>query len=103
MPTYDYKCENCKSTFEFFQSMKDAPMTLCPQCGHNALKKLVSMPAGLIFKGTGFYITDYVKKKTSTTTTNNTVSESPASTSTNDSKVTSDKPEKKENKSKKDK
>ncbi|MFA7361511.1 MAG: zinc ribbon domain-containing protein [Candidatus Kapaibacterium sp.] len=67
MPTYDYKCENCGSAFEFFQSMKDEPMTLCPQCGHNTLKKMVSMPAGLIFKGSGFYQTDYAKKSSSST------------------------------------
>ncbi len=68
MPTYDYKCENCGNAFEFFQSMKDEPMTLCPQCGHNSLKKMVSMPAGLIFKGSGFYLTDYAKKSSSTST-----------------------------------
>ncbi len=68
MPTYDYKCENCGNAFEFFQSMKDEPMTLCPQCGHNTLKKMVSMPAGLIFKGSGFYLTDYAKKSSSTST-----------------------------------
>ena len=67
MPTYDYKCENCGDAFEFFQSMKDEPMTLCPQCGHNTLKKMVSMPAGLIFKGSGFYLTDYAKKNSSST------------------------------------
>lgn len=65
MPTYDYKCENCGNAFEFFQSMKDEPLTLCPECGHDTLKKMVSVPAGLIFKGTGFYLTDYVKKNSS--------------------------------------
>jgi putative FmdB family regulatory protein len=101
MPTYDYKCGTCNSTFEFFQSMKDDPMTLCPQCGHNDLKKLVSMPAGLIFKGTGFYQTDYVKKSGSTSaSSSNSVSDSPASSS--DSKVATEKP-KKSGKSNKDK
>jgi len=103
MPTYDYKCEHCNNTFEFFQSMKDDPMTLCPECGHNALKKLVSMPAGLIFKGTGFYLTDYAKKKTSPTSTNNTVSDDTTSSSSNDNKTSSEKPKKDESKSKKDK
>lgn len=102
MPTYDYKCENCENTFEFFQSMKDDPLTLCPECGHSTLKKLVSMPAGLIFKGTGFYLTDYAKKKTSpSTSTGNTSTESTSTVS--DSKKTEDKPVKKENKSKKSK
>jgi putative FmdB family regulatory protein len=102
MPTYDYKCEHCNNTFEFFQSMKDDPMTLCPECGHEALKKLVSMPAGLIFKGTGFYLTDYAKKKTSpSTSTGSTNSENTSSAS--DSKTTEDKPVKKEKKNSKDK
>lgn len=102
MPTYDYKCEHCNNTFEFFQSMKDDPMTLCPECGHNTLKKLVSMPAGLIFKGTGFYLTDYAKKKISpSTSSGSTNTDSTATTS--DSKTTEDKPVKKENNSGKDK
>lgn len=63
MPTYDYKCENCGQTFEIFQSMKDEPLTLCEKCGHQTLKKMVSLPAGLIFKGTGFYQTDYKNAK----------------------------------------
>ena len=103
MPTYDYKCENCNSTFEFFQSMKDDPMTLCPQCGHNTLKKLVSLPAGLIFKGTGFYLTDYAKKKTSPSSVNNSVSDSSDSASLSETKSSTDKPKKKENKSNKNK
>jgi putative FmdB family regulatory protein len=64
MPTYDYRCENCGEEIEIFQSMKAKPVTLCPKCGHETLKKMVSMPAGLIFKGTGFYQTDYKKKST---------------------------------------
>jgi len=82
MPTYDYRCENCSETFEIFQSIKDEPEKLCPSCGHNTLKKLVSLPAGLIFKGTGFYQTDYKKKSspatertTSTETTSTTISD----------------------------
>jgi putative FmdB family regulatory protein len=67
MPTYDYKCDNCKNTFELFQSIKEDPITLCPECGHNTLKKMISMPAGLIFKGSGFYLTDYAKKSSSAT------------------------------------
>jgi putative FmdB family regulatory protein len=64
MPTYDYRCENCGEEIEIFQSIKDDPLTLCPKCGHETLKKMISMPAGLIFKGTGFYQTDYKKKST---------------------------------------
>lgn len=62
MPTYDYKCENCGHEFEAFQSMKDEPLKKCPKCGKNKLKKLISGGAGLIFKGSGFYLTDYKNK-----------------------------------------
>ncbi|TRZ51610.1 zinc ribbon domain-containing protein [bacterium] len=65
MPNYEYRCDQCDHKFEIFQSIKDEALILCPKCGHDSLKKLVSMPAGLIFKGTGFYITDYKKSATS--------------------------------------
>lgn len=58
MPTYDYKCNICSYTFEFFQSMKDEPLTTCPKCG-GQLKRLIGPGAGPIFKGNGFYQTDY--------------------------------------------
>jgi len=111
MPTYDYKCGNCHNTFEFFQSMKDKPMTLCPECGHSTLKKQVSLPAGLIFKGTGFYLTDYAKKKTtpsvSSTTSENTAntssSESTTSTSSSESTAKKENNGNKESKNNKDK
>jgi putative FmdB family regulatory protein len=61
MPTYEYVCQKCGHEFEQFQSMKDAPLTQCPKCRKRALKRLVGGGAGLIFKGTGFYITDYRK------------------------------------------
>ncbi len=66
MPTYEYQCDKCKKTFEFFQSMKDDPVKTCPkeQCrmktwGKGKVKRLLGTGAGLIFKGSGFYITDY--------------------------------------------
>ena len=59
MPTYDYKCENCGHTFEIFQSMKDENLKKCPECGKETLKRLIGAGAGLIFKGSGFYLTDY--------------------------------------------
>ncbi|MEP0859938.1 MAG: zinc ribbon domain-containing protein [Ignavibacterium sp.] len=58
MPTYDYKCSVCNYTFEYFQSMKDQPLTTCPKCG-GQLKRLIGPGAGPIFKGNGFYQTDY--------------------------------------------
>jgi putative FmdB family regulatory protein len=63
MPTYDYVCSKCDSEFEAFQSMKDAPLTTCPECGKKGgVKRKIGGGAGLIFKGTGFYITDYKSK-----------------------------------------
>lgn len=66
MPTYEYQCEKCKKSFEFFQSMKDEPLTTCPKdrCrmktwGKGKVKRQLGTGAGLIFKGSGFYITDY--------------------------------------------
>lgn len=62
MPTYEYACEKCGNHFEIFQSMKDAPLKTCPKCKKPALKRLLGTGAGIIFKGSGFYITDYKKK-----------------------------------------
>ncbi|MEE3054122.1 MAG: zinc ribbon domain-containing protein [Planctomycetota bacterium] len=59
MPTYEYRCQECGDTFEFLQSFSDSPKRKCPACGRHRLKKLISGGAGLIFKGSGFYITDY--------------------------------------------
>lgn len=64
MPTYEYQCLDCKHKVEYFQRMTEAPRTLCPRC-HGKLVRLVSSGAGLIFKGSGFYITDYKKKEDS--------------------------------------
>jgi len=61
MPTYEYFCPKCGHEMEAFQSMKDDPLTQCPACGKRSLKRKVGGGAGLIFKGTGFYITDYKK------------------------------------------
>lgn len=59
MPTYDYKCNACDHRFELFQSMKDAPKRKCPSCGKNALERLIGTGAAILFKGSGFYETDY--------------------------------------------
>ncbi|MBX3750274.1 MAG: zinc ribbon domain-containing protein [Opitutaceae bacterium] len=65
MPTYEYFCPKCGHEMEAFQSMKDDPLKKCPACGKPSLKRKVGGGAGLIFKGTGFYITDYKKTSTS--------------------------------------
>jgi putative FmdB family regulatory protein len=62
MPTYEYACQKCGHEFEQFQSMRDLPLKKCPKCRKAGLKRLVGSGAGLIFKGTGFYITDYKNK-----------------------------------------
>jgi putative FmdB family regulatory protein len=59
MPTYEYKCGACGSEFERFQSIKAAPVKVCPDCKKARVRRLISSGAGLIFKGSGFYITDY--------------------------------------------
>ena len=58
MPTYDYKCLKCEKIFEIFQSMKDEPLKNCPDC-NGKVKRLIGAGAGTIFKGSGFYQTDY--------------------------------------------
>ena len=59
MPTYDYRCNNCGHEFELFQSMKDSPKRKCTECGKNTLERLIGTGAGILFKGSGFYETDY--------------------------------------------
>ena len=63
MPTYDYRCESCNNTFEYFQNMSDEPLNKCPDCNRK-VRRLVSGGTGLIFKGSGFYLTDYAKDNT---------------------------------------
>ena len=69
MPTYEYHCRKCDQNFEMFQSMRDKPLRECPKelCrlpkwGHGKVKRLLGTGAGIIFKGSGFYSTDYRSK-----------------------------------------
>lgn len=62
MPTYEYECGNCGARLEKFQKMSDSPLKQCPECHQDSLKKLIGSGAGIIFKGSGFYCTDYKKK-----------------------------------------
>ena len=62
MPTYDYACSACGHELEIFQSMKDDPLRKCPKCKRLKLNRKIGLGAGLIFKGSGFYETDYKPK-----------------------------------------
>lgn len=64
MPTYDYKCTVCEYEFEYFQAMSDKLLSTCPKCDQE-VRRLVGGGTGLIFKGSGFYLTDYARKNTS--------------------------------------
>lgn len=59
MPTYEYVCDACEHEFEEFQSITAKPLRKCPECGKARLKRLIGTGAGIIFKGSGFYETDY--------------------------------------------
>ncbi len=59
MPTYEYVCDACEHAFEKFQSIKARPVRLCPECGQRKVRRLIGAGAGVIFKGSGFYQTDY--------------------------------------------
>lgn len=62
MPTYEYKCPDCAHEFEEFQTMTAKPVKVCPKCGKRKVKRLIGSGMQPIFKGSGFYETDYVKK-----------------------------------------
>ena len=78
MPTYNYKCNDCEHQFSEFQKMSDDPVKDCPQC-EGKVRRIISGGSGMIFKGTGFYLTDYGKsgtsKKTESTPTESTTKE----------------------------
>ena len=59
MPTYDYECDACSHTFEVFQGINEAVKKKCPECGKNKLRRLFGGGAAIMFKGSGFYQTDY--------------------------------------------
>jgi len=96
MPTYDYVCDACEHKFELFQSMKDDPKTKCPECGKKKLRRLIGPGAAIMFKGSGFYITDYRSEGYKKAAANDKSSHS-------ESKTESKKETKSESKPKKDK
>jgi putative FmdB family regulatory protein len=59
MPTYDYVCDACNHEFEAFESIKADPQTVCPECSEHKLRRKIGAGAAILFKGSGFYITDY--------------------------------------------
>lgn len=59
MPTYDYRCGKCSHEWELFQSIKASPVKKCPACGKAGAKRVIGAGAGIIFRGSGFYQTDY--------------------------------------------
>ncbi len=75
MPTYEYKCENCGHQFDVYQSMKDEKLKECPNCGKNTLRRLIGSGGGLIFKGSGFYLTDYKNKPAESSAVKNSAAE----------------------------
>ncbi|MEX0325660.1 MAG: FmdB family zinc ribbon protein [Puniceicoccaceae bacterium] len=85
MPTYEYACQNCGHDLEVFQRMSDDPLEVCPSCSEPSLKRKIGLGAGIIFKGGGFYETDFKDRKGS---------------SSSDTGKAEKKPEKKKNASK---
>ncbi len=65
MPTYHYRCNSCKHEFEELQSISEEALVECPSCHQPTLVRLIAGGAGLVFKGSGFYLTDYKKSSSS--------------------------------------
>jgi putative FmdB family regulatory protein len=78
MPTYQYECSVCKHELEILQAFKDKKLKKCPQCGKNSLQRLIGTGSGIIFKGSGFYQTDYKNKPSVTETPAKTAAAAPA-------------------------
>jgi putative FmdB family regulatory protein len=94
MPTYEYHCEKCDHTFEKVQSIKDNALTVCPKedCprkpwGKGKIKRVIGAGAGLLFKGSGFYITDYRDQAYKDKSTADTAATTPKTETTGDSKT----------------
>ncbi|HEY4308246.1 MAG TPA: FmdB family zinc ribbon protein [Pirellulales bacterium] len=98
MPTYDYVCDNCNHAFELFQPITESPKKKCPECGKSKLRRLFGTGAAIVFKGSGFYQTDYrsdAYKKRAAADKPSSESKSSDSKSSSDSKGSSSKSDKK--------
>ena len=82
MPTYQYECDACKHTFEILQSMLDEKLKKCPQCKEKKLHRLIGSGSGIIFKGSGFYETDYKRKESPQQATTDNTQKEPAKAAT---------------------
>ena len=87
MPLYEYRCEDCGVRFERRQHINDDPVEVCPECGGKVHRMI--HPVGIIFKGSGFYVTDNRAKSSTATPREAKKSKTPASTSTSTSTTTS--------------
>lgn len=86
MPTYEYECLNCGSHFDLFQKMSELPLDKCITC-EGSVRRVVSGGSGLIFKGSGFYITDYAKGKSSSSSTSTESADKPPKPDTKTTKT----------------
>ena len=94
MPTYEYECKICGHTFEMFQSMSAKPVRRCPKCG-KVVRRLMGAGGGIIFKGSGFYETDY-KRKTSIDSSKKIAGDNQSSSNSKDKSSSSNSPKKSE-------
>lgn len=85
MPIYTYRCENCGVQFDQHQHFDEEPLRVCPECQEAALKKLIQ-PVGIVFKGSGFYVTDNRQASNAASGSNGKVSEKPEGGSESSSK-----------------
>ena len=102
LPTYEYECEDCEVVFEKFQSMTDPRLQECPECG-GRVKRLIGTGAGVLFKGSGFYQTDYRSDSYKSAAKRDQAKESPSTTSSASSSTSSaDSPKSSDTKKKND-
>jgi putative FmdB family regulatory protein len=90
MPTYEYHCDACEHQFDEFQSINDKPLKKCPQCGKPKLRRLFGTGAAVLFKGSGFYQTDYRSESYKSAAKAEQESTKPAADKTTDKTATSD-------------